>query len=369
MSTTASGPAYIPRGTKSKCSKGSSENLLNLPVDHGVAYTPGLEPLLNANDHKPGQHILKYGFCAATKLPCSPVTPLAWINVNKKHILEGAPALIEQSKLTCVKGGVISIVINAGSAELGDRNEAAGDEVEAIAAAAAAVNPSGTAGGPTVMEAAEMADHVYFTKSLEEAKQDTLPGGWQLDDAEEKESMRIGVYARTVGEGEEKKMEYTLVNRGTRDWSWSEDGDDNIKQPFGASDDVRNSLAYSKNFVKDHSDANITFVGHSKGGAEAAANAVETNKNAILFNPAAVNVDAYTPNGSNYSASMTAHIVDGEILHSAEGWFSKPIGSVEYLPAQYPTNTWNPVTNGENAVKNHSMDAVIDGIKEKGGEN
>ncbi|AJQ28473.1 DUF4280 domain-containing protein [Pelosinus fermentans] len=143
MSTTASGPAYIPRGTKSKCSKGSSENILNLPVDHGVAYTPGLEPLLNANDHKPGEHILKYGFCAATKLPCSPVTPLAWINVNKKHILEGAPALIEQSKLTCVKGGVISIVINAGSAQNDDHNEAAADKVEAVTAATEAENPYG----------------------------------------------------------------------------------------------------------------------------------------------------------------------------------------------------------------------------------
>jgi hypothetical protein len=365
MSTTASGPAYIPRGTKSKCSKGSSENILNLPEDHGVAYTPGLEPLLNANDHKPGKHILKYGFCAATKLPCSPVTPLAWINVNKKHILEGAPALIEQSKLTCVKGGVISIVINAGSAELGDRNEAAGDEVEAIAAATEAENALGAACGPTLMEAAEMAAHVYYTKPFEEAKKDTLPGDWKLVNAEEKGSMKIGVYARSIG----GQTEYTLVNRGTQDWAWSADGDDNAKQLFGASDDVRNSLAYSKNFVKEKYGSNITFVGHSKGGAEAAANAVETNKNAILFNPAAVNLDAYTPNGSDYSASMTAYIVDGEILHTAEGWFSKPIGSVEYLPAQYPTNTWNPVTNGENAVKNHSMDAVIDGIKEKGGEN
>ncbi|GEM_PF-779171 len=365
MSTTASGPAYIPRGTKSKCSKGSSVNILNLPEDHGVAYTPGLEPLLNANDHKPGQHILKYGFCAATKLPCSPVTPLAWINVNKKHILEGAPALIEQSKLTCVKGGVISIVINAGSAELGHRNEAAGDEVEAIAAAAAAVNPSGAAGGPTVMEAAEMADHVYFTKSLEEAKQDTLPGGWKLVNVEEKGSMKIGVYARTVG-GE---TEYTLVNRGTQNWAWSADGDDNAKQLFGASEDVRNSIAYSKNFVKEKYSSNITFVGHSKGGGEAAASAVESNKNAILFNPATVNLDAYTPNGPNYSASMTAYIVEGEILHTAEGWFSQPIGSVEYLPAQHPTNTWNPKTNVKNAVENHSMAAVKAALKEKGGEN
>ena len=365
MSTTAAGPAYIPRGTKCKCSKGSSPNILNLPEDHGVAYTPGMEPLLNANDHVPGRHILKFGFCAATKLPCSPVTPLAWINVNKKHILEGAPALIEQSKLTCVKGGVISIVMNAGSAQIDDRNEAAADEVEAIAAATAAVNPSGAAGGPTVMEAAEMAAHVYYTKSFDEAKQDTLPGDWKLVDAEERGSMKIGVYARTVG----GQTEYTLVNRGTQDWAWSADGDDNVKQLFGASDDVRNSLAYSKKFVEEKYGSAITFVGHSKGGAEAAANAVLTKKNAILFNPATVNLNAYGLDSSDYSASMTAYIVDGEILHTAEGWFSKPIGSVEYLPAQYPTDTWNPKTNVENAVKNHSMNAVIDGMKEKGGEN
>ncbi|SDL50076.1 protein of unknown function [Dendrosporobacter quercicolus] len=142
MSTTASGPAYTPRGTKCKCSKGSSPNILNLPEDHGVAYTPGMEPLLNANDHVPGRHILKFGFCAAMRLPCAPVTPLAWINVNKKHILEGAPALTEQSKLTCVKGGVISIIpVNAGSAQIGERNQADGDKVETIASAVEAVNP------------------------------------------------------------------------------------------------------------------------------------------------------------------------------------------------------------------------------------
>jgi hypothetical protein len=39
------------------------------------------------------------------------------------------------------------------------------------------------------------------------------------------------------------------------------------------------------------------------------------NKNAILFNPATVNLDAYVKNSSDYSASMTAHIVDGEILY------------------------------------------------------
>lgn len=131
-----SGKSYIPMGTKSKCSKGTSENCLNLPIDHGVAYTPDLKPLMNANDHIPGEHILKYGFCKAKKSFCSPVTPLAWTKVNKEHILEGAPALMDESLLTCVFGGVISIVPpEKGNVEEGKKNEAAEDKVEDIASA------------------------------------------------------------------------------------------------------------------------------------------------------------------------------------------------------------------------------------------
>lgn len=128
--------AYIPLGTKSKCTMGSSENLLNLPLDHGVAYTPEGKPLLNANDHVPGQHILPYGLCKITKLPCMPVTPLAWTIVNKHHILDGAPALLDESLLTCVIGGVISIVPpEKGSAEKGEKSELAADKVESRSAA------------------------------------------------------------------------------------------------------------------------------------------------------------------------------------------------------------------------------------------
>lgn len=127
------GKAYIPLGTKSKCSMGSSENLLNLPIDHGVIYSPEGKPLLNANDHIPSQHILTYGLCKVTKLPCMPVTPLAWINVNKQHILDGAPALLDTSKLPCMIGGVISIVPpETGSVEAGKINESAEDHVESI---------------------------------------------------------------------------------------------------------------------------------------------------------------------------------------------------------------------------------------------
>ncbi len=224
------------------------------------------------------------------------------------------------------------------------------------------INVEGTSKtvGPTLMEAAEMAEHVYFEYSVEEAKEDELLGGWMLDDVHQTGSLRIGIYKRSVN----GTTEYALVNRGTQDWSWNADGDDNIKQLFGESEDMKKSIAYAKDFVDDYQNAQITFVGHSKGGAEAAANAVATGKNAILFNPATVNLDAYGLKSSEYTASMTTYIVKGDILNTAEWWFSKPIDNVVYLPNKYDVNTSIPALNIVNSISNHGMPAVKQAIKE-----
>lgn len=109
------------------------------------------------------------------------------------------------------------------------------------------------------------------------------------------------------------------------------------------------------------------MIGHSKGGAEAAANAVASNKNSIIFNPATVNLKAYGLNSSNYKGSMTAFIVKGDILNGAEGWFSKPIGKAVYLPQQY-RGGWRNLyqTSIHDSIRNHSMGGVMKGLKEAG---
>lgn len=95
-------------------------------------------------------------------------------------------------------------------------------------------------------------------------------------------------------------------------------------------------------------DADITFIGHSKGGAEAAANAIATNKNAILFNPATVALSEYNLNDENYIGNMTAYIVEGEILNSIFKYISEPIDNVKYL--SYPDG---------NMFDKHSIKTVI----------
>ncbi|AKA71553.1 DUF2974 domain-containing protein [Clostridium scatologenes] len=224
--------------------------------------------------------------------------------------------------------------------------------------------------GPTLEEAAELADHVYFTKTVEEAKKDELLGGWKLDYVEEpdidKYSVKIGVYKRIKPNGE---VEYALVNRGSRDFAkyWKKDWKNNAQQVVGASDDMKLSMKYAKIFVKYHPGANITFVGHSKGGAEAVANAIETNQNCIVFNPAAVAVEAngLSKEKAAYKGNMTSYIVKGEVINDFDSKIVKPIDKVVYLPEQYHNMDYNPGHMWDNAVANHLMPAVKAAITEK----
>ncbi|NMM64106.1 DUF2974 domain-containing protein [Clostridium sp. P21] len=224
--------------------------------------------------------------------------------------------------------------------------------------------------GPTLEEAAELADHIYFTKTVEEAKKDELLGGWKLDYVKEpdpgKYSVKIGVYKRIKPNGE---VEYALVNRGSRDFVkyWKKDWKNNAQQVVGASDDMKLSIKFADQFVQGHPDANITFVGHSKGGAEAAANAIKTNQNCIVFNPAAVNIKAngLSKEKAGYKGNMTSYIVKGEVINDFDSKIVKPIDKAVYLPEQYHNRDYNPGHMWDNAVANHLMPAVKASINEE----
>ncbi len=201
---------------------------------------------------------------------------------------------------------------------------------------------------------ARIAENVYTG-----TKGDIIDGWKMVEDPYIKGSLRMAVYQRVGANGEE----YIIANAGTEATSL-EDWENNLKQLIGESDDMWNSIANAEDFVESHPDAQITFVGHSKGGAEAAANAAATNNNAILFNPAWVNLAAYKQEKSEYDASMTAYVVKGDILNTAEGWLPKPFDYVVYLPKQYHVNTPSKAVNVVNSVRNHLMPAVREAIKE-----
>ena len=121
-------------------------------------------------------------------------------------------------------------------------------------------------------------------------------------------------------------------------------------------------------FVEDHFDSEITFVGHSKGGAEAAANAIMTNRDCIIFNPAAVNLGAYGLSAGGYTAHMSIFVVEGEILHAVyTEILGLTPGSFVYLETQHEA-PWYTYPGGEiyTSIKNHMMEAVIAALKEAG---
>ena len=174
------------------------------------------------------------------------------------------------------------------------------------------LSPDEGRGGPTELEAAYMAHHIYTAddSSIGKELSDEF-GGWKLESiAYNLKGLKIGVYYRTIN----GVTSYAVVNRGSdtgRDWL------NNLAQPFGLSLAMRKSINYANEFVTNHPDAHITFIGHSKGGAEALANALATNKDAIVFNPAIPNYEIYGLDASTYTAKATSYVVTGEVLSTA----------------------------------------------------
>ncbi|WP_225969212.1 RHS repeat domain-containing protein, partial [Treponema pedis] len=227
------------------------------------------------------------------------------------------------------------------------------------------IDPDGLS--PSDLEAAYMANDVYAYAAGKKNEKD-LPGGWERESIEYlsngNKGGAIGVYSRVV----DGKKEYTLANKGT-DPLFMADWRENISQPFGKSGDMMASIDFAKEFVKDYSDSDITFTGHSKGGAEAAANAIATGKNAVIFNPATVNLASYGLSLKNYKGNMSAYIVRGEILNNIFGGLSKPIDKKIMLPIPWSSVGFNLLLGRRNiisSINNHSMSSVIKGMEWKG---
>ena len=215
---------------------------------------------------------------------------------------------------------------------------------------------------PTPMEAARMAQEVYNIPK-DASEYSWSYNGWQFESVtRDGNNMVMGVYSKT----ENGVTEYALVNKGTTPTSLN-DWKNNVQQPVGRSPDVTASIAAAIAFVEANKDIEVTMIGHSKGAAEAAINAVITNMNAILFNPATANLNAYGANISNYTGDMTAFIVRGDILNSIFGPISRPIGEVVPLPHQYGLKIGPFVmTNEISGIRNHLMKAVIAALMEAG---
>lgn len=122
----ASGTAYVVRGAKIKCDKGSHKKRINLPVSHG-AYSNG-NPLMNENDNVVGENISAFGVCkgscpssgditlvketggTVTGKKCMVKILKEWMNAKEDTLVDGAAALTTDSVLICAYGGKIKFI-------------------------------------------------------------------------------------------------------------------------------------------------------------------------------------------------------------------------------------------------------------------
>lgn len=119
-------PFHVCNGATLKCAMGlAPSQLVVLPVK---MVNTGNQPAANIMDGKPMVNIMPFGNCmspgnpataAATAAalgvltpgPCMPNTPMPWAPGSPTVMLANMPALNKSSMLTCMAGGVITVVV------------------------------------------------------------------------------------------------------------------------------------------------------------------------------------------------------------------------------------------------------------------
>jgi RHS repeat-associated protein len=202
---------------------------------------------------------------------------------------------------------------------------------------------------PTPREAARIAAHVYGGSSSS-----TLIGNWSVSKRDfgiikssEQNGLKSQVYERTAS----GKTEYVYATAGTEN---KQDALQNALQPAGLSGQYAQSLDNARTISTELSKTNseLTFVGHSLGGGEAALNAMATDRSAVTFNAAGVGAITQLIDGAFKNESkIDAHIMRTDPLNYIQN--STPLpdvnGNRKYLiPTSLPS-----IYNG------HSIDNMV----------
>ena len=220
---------------------------------------------------------------------------------------------------------------------------------------------------PSIKEIATIAQDIYgadMDNDMRNPKEIILNKNWSLYNIlKGRQGMKMGIYIK-AGDDVLNPSEYVIVFKGSSSFlEQPEDWMNNVERHFSSkSADMWDAINCARGFSEYAGGTKITFVGHSKGGAEAAAAAVATNRDAILFNPANANLEDYGLDGNDYTGNMVQYVVENEILHRTG------IGPVS--PARIPTirtafikqQIHKPIALDE-AIDNHQMTAVIKGLK------
>jgi len=167
---------------------------------------------------------------------------------------------------------------------------------------------------PTPKEAAAIAADVYKKVGGK------LPGGWVRSSAksgikynDDKTGLQSGLYQRPKADG---SIEYVYATAGTND---AQDAKQDATQLVGQSTQLQQSVGIATTLNTDLRNSELTFVGHSLGGADATADAMATGRDAITFNAAGLSSATISNLKLNQGANIDTYRVNGEIVGAAQG--------------------------------------------------
>ena len=164
---------------------------------------------------------------------------------------------------------------------------------------------------PTAYEAALMAAHVY-NGEYEKALYRT---GWKPSDRSVPIQMNYtkfhqnGLQSMLYEKTTNGRIEYAYVYAGTNS---VEDWAENFAQIGGISPQYNTAIHNAHVLSEELGSIELTFIGHSLGGGEAAAASMATGRAAITFNPAAVSSYTRIIHGLGSAKNVVNYIATGK---------------------------------------------------------
>lgn len=99
----------VKDGATLVCTYGSTDGKLQIPNNHGSIVKYGNEAVIT--DFVPEVNIPSFGICSCPSGGgvCIPLTLLPWIQEKDNLTIGKIPAVMDDSFLPCLKGGIISV--------------------------------------------------------------------------------------------------------------------------------------------------------------------------------------------------------------------------------------------------------------------
>ena len=270
-----------------------------------------------------------------------------------------------------------------------DQLVAAREQVEALAAKLPQLRKHKPEIARQVEELVPVFNHALLAKDVYDDKSvpGLLPAGYSRLSPKELDGLGLGPsdladarsgYFAAVYKTPEGR--YVLANRGTTSGSTSKkDWGANFRQGAGLESDQYNHAMRTAMKIVTAAPGQVDFVGHSKGGGLAQAQALATHAKAVVFNAAALHrntLGRHNVHNRPVNSSVSAYNVRGEVLNALQDKTPAIVPSVRggryELPAvKPPTQTpagleWKgemgTLSTLKNTVSLHGMNSVIDSL-------